>query len=79
MHGRSNSLSSSRLVVGLVAAMAGAALLAVLPTVIGVRTARATPMYQQETGRACGFCHVQPPQLNDRGRAFKSTRPWWWG
>lgn len=53
-----------------------AALAATLLIGMGVtlapRQAAATPQFTQQTGKPCGFCHTQPPTLNDQGKAFKA-------
>jgi cytochrome c551/c552 len=44
--------------------------------VTGSRPANATPAYAQQTGKACGFCHVNPAgggKLKPAGEKFKAN------
>jgi hypothetical protein len=41
-------------------ATAAALLIAGSAMVLTVQTAKATPQYAQQTGKACGYCHVNP-------------------
>jgi hypothetical protein len=34
---------------------------------------QATPLYAQQTGKPCGFCHARPPELNANGKKFKAN------
>lgn len=61
--------------ISILTAAAGAAaviLVAGALTAMGSREAAASPKFTQETGKACNFCHVKPPELNDQGKAFKA-------
>ena len=40
---------------------------------LGSREAAAKPEFAQQTGKPCGFCHSQPPALNDQGKKFKAN------
>ena len=53
------------------AAIAG--LLVAAALTLGSREAAAKPEFAQQTGKACGFCHTQPPTLNDQGKKFKAN------
>ena len=52
------------------AAIAGLLMAAALT--LGSREAAAKPEFAQQTSKPCGFCHTQPPALNDQGKAFKA-------
>ncbi len=41
-------------------ATAAALLIAGSAMVLTVQTAKATPQYAQQTGKACGYCHANP-------------------
>jgi len=53
----------SRFAVSIIAAAAGiatAALITGMTMTLASRTASALPVYAQQTGKACGYCHVNP-------------------
>jgi hypothetical protein len=58
----------------ILAAIAAALLFAGSATILTVQTAKATPQYAQQTGKACGYCHVNPAgggKLKAAGERFK--------
>lgn len=62
------------LLCGAAALAVGAVVLSgiAIPTV-----AKATPQYAQQTGQACGACHVSPSgggKLTAKGEAFKKNK-----
>jgi hypothetical protein len=45
-------------------------------SVTGSRSANATPAFAQQTGKPCGFCHVNPAgggKLKPAGEKFKAN------
>jgi hypothetical protein len=58
----------------ILAAIAAALLIAGSATILTVQTAKATPQYAQKTGKACGYCHVNPAgggKLKAAGKKFQ--------
>lgn len=58
----------------ILAAIAAALLIAGSAMTLTVQTAKATPAYAQKTGKACGYCHVNPAgggKLKAAGERFK--------
>jgi hypothetical protein len=58
----------------ILAASAATLLLAGSAMIVTVKTAKATPAYSQQTGKACGYCHVNPAgggKLKAAGENFK--------
>lgn len=61
------------LIVALSAAIWLVAGLAMMST---VQTAKATPQYSQQTGKPCGYCHVNPGgggKLTAAGKKFQKN------
>jgi hypothetical protein len=63
------------LATGLAAALALAALAS--GTSIFGRSAQATPVFAQRTGKGCPVCHSAPPNLNGTGKKFKANGYKW--
>jgi hypothetical protein len=60
----------------LVCGTLAAVLIAVTFSVTGSRPANATPAYAGATGKACGYCHVNPAgggKLKPAGEKFKAN------
>jgi hypothetical protein len=60
----------------ILAAGAAALFIAGSAMTINVQTAKATPAYAQQTGKACGYCHVNPAgggKLKAAGEKFKKN------
>jgi hypothetical protein len=60
----------------ILAAGAAALLIAGSAMTINVRTAKATPAYAQQTGKPCGYCHVNPAgggKLKAAGEKFQKN------
>lgn len=67
-----SSIKLSMLLIG--AAFFGIAVFVVTAS-IGSQQARATPVYAGQTGRQCGYCHVNPAgggKLTTRGQRFQA-------
>jgi len=74
-----NAVESERFIPRplLVAAAASAVLIAGAGLMLSPRVAEATPQFAQQTGRACGVCHVNPAgggKLKPAGEKFKASR-----
>jgi hypothetical protein len=68
-------LNTKKAVV-LICGTAAALLIASALAVTGTRPANATPAYAQQTGKACGYCHVNPAgggKLKAAGEKFKAN------
>ena len=68
-------LNTKKAVV-LVCGTAAALLIAGALSLTVSRPANATPAYAQQTGKACGFCHVNPAgggELKPAGEKFKAN------
>ena len=62
--------------VALVCGAAAALLITGALAVTGSRPANATPAFAQQTGKACGYCHVNPAgggKLKPAGEKFKAN------
>ena len=62
--------------VVLICGAAAALLVAGALAVTGSRPANATPAFAQQTGKACGYCHVNPAgggKLKPAGEKFKAN------
>ena len=62
--------------VAFVCGTAAAILIAVAFSVTASRPANALPAYAQQTGKPCGFCHVNPGgggKLKAAGEKFKAN------
>jgi hypothetical protein len=60
----------------ILAAIAAALLIAGSAMTLTVKTAKATPAYAQKTGKACGYCHVNPAgggKLKAAGQKFQKN------
>jgi hypothetical protein len=59
-----------------ICATAAILMLAGAVSLTGSRTANATPAFAQQTGKACGYCHVNPAgggKLKAAGEKFKAN------
>ena len=66
----------AKTIVALVCGTAAAVFIATAFTVVGSQPAKALPAYAQQTGKACGFCHVSPGgggALKDAGKKFQAN------
>jgi hypothetical protein len=69
-------LSLARLAWGLAAGGGAALLVSGTFILIAPQQAQATPKYAQQTGKACGYCHVNPGgggKLKAAGEKFKKN------
>jgi hypothetical protein len=63
-------------VIALVCGTAAAILIAGAMSLTLSHSAKATPAYAQQTGKACGFCHANPAgggKLKPAGEKFKEN------
>jgi len=60
-------------ILGTAGTTVAALLVACTALTIAPGAADAKPSFTQETGKACGFCHGNPPELNDQGKKFKAN------
>jgi hypothetical protein len=73
---KTNMQLNTQKIVILICGTAAAFLVASALAVTGSQPASATPAFAQQTGKACGYCHVNPAgggKLKPAGEKFKAN------
>ena len=76
MHHVANRLKPTAVLAGIAGCAVATLLFAATILVVAPREAAATAAFAQQTGRACGACHVNPAgggKLNGTGAKFKAN------
>jgi hypothetical protein len=76
VHKELSQTSISRLALGIAAGIGAALLVSGTFILVAPRQAQATPAYAQQTGKACGYCHVSPGgggPLKAAGKKFQKN------